>query len=97
VLIGYIVSRDIWYVVPVRAFTPRKNLWFYPDGSKKGTMFEKFREALGIDDGEEVREVKSENKVNQNQSQKRRTGVSDPHDLLALEAEVRLEKARAAA
>src|SRR5882672_4674670 len=35
VLIGYIVSRDIWYVVPVRAFTPRKNLWFYPDGSKK--------------------------------------------------------------
>ena len=45
VLIGYIVSRDIWYVVPVRAFVPRKNLWFYPDGSKKGAMFEKFREA----------------------------------------------------
>jgi len=55
VLIGYIVSRDIWYVVPVRAFTPRKNLWFYPDGSKKGAMFEKFREAWGVDDGEEVR------------------------------------------
>ena len=48
VLIGYIVSRDIWYVVPVRAFTPRKNLWFYPDGSKKGAMFEKFREAWGL-------------------------------------------------
>jgi hypothetical protein len=45
VLIGYIVSRDIWYVVPVRAFMPRKNLWFYPDGSKKGAMFEKYREA----------------------------------------------------
>lgn len=45
VLIGYIVSRDIWYVVPVRAFVPRKNLRFYPDGSKKGAMFEKFREA----------------------------------------------------
>jgi hypothetical protein len=45
VLIAYIVSRDIWYVVPVRAFVPRKNLWFYPDGSKKGAMFEKFREA----------------------------------------------------
>jgi hypothetical protein len=45
VLIGYIVSRDIWYVVPVQAFVPRKNLWFYPDGSKKGAMFEKFREA----------------------------------------------------
>jgi len=48
VLIGYIVSRDIWYVVPVRAFTPRKNLWFCPDGSKKGAMFEKYREAWGI-------------------------------------------------
>jgi hypothetical protein len=48
VLIGYIVSRDIWYVVPVRAFMPRKNLWFYPDGSKKGAMFEKYREAWGI-------------------------------------------------
>ena len=48
VLIGYIVSRDIWYVVPVRAFTPRKNLWFYPDGSKKGAMFEKYREAWGL-------------------------------------------------
>ncbi len=32
VLVGYIVSRDIWYVVPVKAFMPRKNLWFYPDG-----------------------------------------------------------------
>jgi PD-(D/E)XK endonuclease len=48
VLIGYIVSRDIWYVVPVRAFMPRKNLWFYPDGSKKGAMFEKYREAWGL-------------------------------------------------
>jgi hypothetical protein len=54
VLIGYIVSRDIWYVVPVRAFTPRKNLWFYPDGSKKGAMFEKYREAWGIMTGNEV-------------------------------------------
>jgi hypothetical protein len=44
VLVGYIVSRDIWYVVPVKAFMPRKNLWFYPDGSKKGAMFEKYRE-----------------------------------------------------
>src|SRR5271170_4943256 len=48
VLIGYIVSRDIWYVVPVRAFVPRKNLWFYPDGSKKGAMFEKWREAWWV-------------------------------------------------
>jgi hypothetical protein len=48
VIVAYIVSRDIWYVVPVRAFEPRKNLWFYPDGSKKGAMFEKFREAWWV-------------------------------------------------
>jgi PD-(D/E)XK endonuclease len=48
VLVGYIVSRDIWYVVPVRAFMARKNLWFYPDGSKKGAMFEKWREAWWV-------------------------------------------------
>ena len=48
VLIGYIVSRDIWYVVPVKAFIPRKNFWFYPDGSKKGAKFEKYREAWWV-------------------------------------------------
>jgi len=44
-IVAYIVSRDIWYVVAVKAVVPRKNLWFYPDGSKKGAMFEKYREA----------------------------------------------------
>ncbi|MGD1023526.1 MAG: group I intron-associated PD-(D/E)XK endonuclease [Candidatus Sulfotelmatobacter sp.] len=48
VIVAYIVSRDIWYVVPVKAFAPRKNLWFYPDGSKKGAMFEKYREAWWV-------------------------------------------------
>lgn len=48
VIVAYIVSRDIWYVVPVKAFVPRKNVWFYPDGSKKGAMFEKYREAWWV-------------------------------------------------
>ena len=48
VIVAYIASRNIWYVVPVQAFVPRKNLWFYPDGSKKGAMFEKFRDAWWI-------------------------------------------------
>ncbi|HZZ14633.1 MAG TPA: group I intron-associated PD-(D/E)XK endonuclease [Candidatus Sulfotelmatobacter sp.] len=48
VIVAYISTRDIWYVVPVRAFVPRKNLWFYPDGSKKGAMFEKYREAWWV-------------------------------------------------
>jgi len=36
----------VW--VPVKAFQPRKNLWFYPDGSKKGSMFEEWREAWWV-------------------------------------------------
>jgi hypothetical protein len=48
VIVAYIVSRDIWYVVPVKAVVPRKNLWFYPDGSKKGAKFEKYREAWWV-------------------------------------------------
>jgi hypothetical protein len=48
VIVAYIVSQDIWYVVPVKAFVPRKNLWFYPDGSKKGAMFEKYRDAWWV-------------------------------------------------
>jgi hypothetical protein len=47
VLVAYIFPKDLWYVVPVEKFVPRKNLWFYPEGSKKGARFEKFREAWG--------------------------------------------------
>jgi hypothetical protein len=56
VIVAYIVSRDIWYVVPVKAFAPRKNLWFYPDGSKKGARFEKYREAWWVLMGRKKRE-----------------------------------------
>jgi hypothetical protein len=45
VLAAYIFPKDLWYIVPVEKFVPRKNLWFYPDGSIKGAKFEKFREA----------------------------------------------------
>jgi len=45
VLAAYIFPRDIWYIVPVEKFSPRKNLWFYPDGTIKGAMFEEYREA----------------------------------------------------
>ena len=45
VLAAYIFPKDLWYIVPVERFQPRKNLWFYPDGSVKGSRFEKFREA----------------------------------------------------
>lgn len=45
VLAAYIFPKDLWYIVPVEEFVPRKNLWFYPDGSIKGAKFEKFCEA----------------------------------------------------
>jgi hypothetical protein len=45
VVIAYIVPLDLWYVVPVKDFAGRKNLWFYPHGSKKGSRFEIYREA----------------------------------------------------
>jgi hypothetical protein len=44
-VIAYIVPLDLWYVVPVAGFAGRKNLWFYPHGSKKGSRFEIYREA----------------------------------------------------
>jgi len=54
VLVAYIVPLDLWYVVPVKAFTPRKNLWFYPEGSKKGSKFEEWREAWWVMEGGEL-------------------------------------------
>jgi hypothetical protein len=48
VLVAYISTRNIWYVLPVRAFSPRTALSFYPDGSKKGGEFEKYREAWWV-------------------------------------------------
>jgi PD-(D/E)XK endonuclease len=51
-IIAYIVPLDLWYVLPVEAFSPCKNLWFYPSGSKKGSRFESFREAWWLLDPE---------------------------------------------
>jgi hypothetical protein len=48
VLVAYVSSRDVWYVVPVRAFSPRARLHFYPDGSTKGALFEMYREAWWV-------------------------------------------------
>ena len=45
VVVAYIVPLNLWYIVPVSGFAGRKNLWFYPHGSKKGSRFEIYREA----------------------------------------------------
>jgi hypothetical protein len=48
VLVAYISTRDIWYVMPVKAFSPRTALSFYPDGTRKGGTFEEYREAWWV-------------------------------------------------
>ena len=44
-LAAYIVPLDLWYVIPVQAFTPRKCLRFYPQGENSRGRYEKYREA----------------------------------------------------
>ena len=44
-LAAYIVPLDLWYVVPVTAFAPRKCLRFYPEGESSVGQYEKYREA----------------------------------------------------
>jgi hypothetical protein len=41
----YIVPLDEWYLVPVKAFTPRKCLRFYPADKNSRGRYEKYREA----------------------------------------------------
>lgn len=51
VLVAFISARNIWYVLPVGAFSPRTALCFYPDGSTKGALFEQYREAWWVMSG----------------------------------------------
>jgi len=43
VLVAHIVPVDVWYVLPVAAFSPGKSLRFYPDAPCKRARFEHFR------------------------------------------------------
>jgi len=44
-LVAYIVLEDTWFVIPVRAFVPLRNLLVYPLGAAHGGRYEKYREA----------------------------------------------------
>ncbi len=48
VVIAYVVPEDSWFVIPVKAFAPRKSLRLYPKGDPRGTMYGRFREAWGL-------------------------------------------------
>lgn len=45
VLVAHIPPIDLWYVLPLEAFTPRTNLRFYPGRSGKVAYWEQYREA----------------------------------------------------
>jgi len=48
ILVAFIVAENAWYVVPVKAFAPRRNLHFYPSGSRTGGIYEQYREAWDL-------------------------------------------------
>ena len=41
----YIILEDTWFIIPVRAFTPRRVVHVYPLGTPDGGRYEKYREA----------------------------------------------------
>ena len=47
VLVAYIVAEDVWYVIPIAAFAPRRRLGLFPSGCKKRNSgrYEQYREA----------------------------------------------------
>ena len=44
-LVAHIVPLNIWYILPIEAFTPSKSLRLYPDIVTKNPRWEKYREA----------------------------------------------------
>jgi hypothetical protein len=45
VLAAHIVPLNVWYILPIEAFTPNKSLRFYPDIACKRARWETYREA----------------------------------------------------
>jgi hypothetical protein len=50
----YIVPLDVWYLIPVKAFAPKKCLRFYPECEGSLGQYEKYREAWGLMNDEEA-------------------------------------------
>jgi len=45
VLAGWVMPLDVWYIIPVAAFAPRKSIAIYPHREPEAGQFEPFREA----------------------------------------------------
>jgi len=53
-VIAYVVPEDSWFVIPVKAFAPRKSLRLYPKGDRRGTIYGLYREAWWFNGGRSV-------------------------------------------
>ncbi len=51
----YIVPLDFWYVIPMKAFAPRKCRRFHPEDQGSLGQYEKYREARWLMKGAEAR------------------------------------------
>ncbi len=47
-IVAYIVPLDLWYILPMKDFEPRRNIWLYPHDQPDRGRFEKFREAWDL-------------------------------------------------
>jgi hypothetical protein len=47
-LVAYVVPEDAWYVIPVRAFSPRKSLRLYPHVQIRDNKYGAFRDAWDL-------------------------------------------------
>ena len=45
ILAGWVMPLDVWYIIPVQAFAPRRTLAVYPHRELAAGQFEPFREA----------------------------------------------------
>lgn len=44
-LVAHIVPEDEWFVIPVRAFVPRRSVHLFPRGTAEPGRYEKYRDA----------------------------------------------------
>ncbi len=50
-LAAFVVPERVWYLVPVRAFTPRKAIVLFPHLPRSSRRYERFREAWHLLNG----------------------------------------------
>ena len=44
-IVGYVVSDDVWYVIPIEAYGERTTIKVFPSSRRRMSRFEKYRDA----------------------------------------------------